>query len=335
VTAAAAPHGLAPAFGDTASVGIGGLTLGGGLGYLVRKHGLTIDHLVGAEVVTADGRTLEGDADRHPDLFWAIRGGGGNFGIVTRLDFEAAPLAGVLAGELTVDGDQAALLRVVRDTLATAPRELTVTYMDVPAMDPSAPAGARLAVVWAGTDEAALEPVLQPITAVEGVGGEVARTAYADALSTMPHDVDDPVPPMLSVNGLFAELDDALIDRLVAFRRAHAGSVVFLRSLGGAYGDVADDATAFPARAATWFVMAVAFDFPGMLDDRERETARTELEAIAQGRLAAYTNFADPASNPDPAVFYAPQAWSRLRALKAQWDPRNLFSGNHNIPPAG
>ncbi|VXB15667.1 FAD-linked oxidoreductase [Microbacterium sp. 8M] len=335
VAAALAPHGVAISSGDTASVGVGGLAVGGGIGLLVRDRGLAVDQLRGAQVVTADGRVVEASAAENAELFWAIRGGGGNFGIVTRLDFEAAPLAGVLAGELTVDGDQAALLRVVRDTLATAPRELTVTYMDVPAMDPSAPAGARLAVVWAGTDEAALEPVLQPITAVEGVGGEVARTAYADALSTMPHDVDDPVPPMLSVNGLFAELDDALIDRLVAFRRAHAGSVVFLRSLGGAYGDVADDATAFPARAATWFVMAVAFDFPGMLDDRERETARTELEAIAQGRLAAYTNFADPASNPDPAVFYAPQVWSRLRALKAQWDPRNLFSGNHNIPPAG
>jgi FAD/FMN-containing dehydrogenase len=81
--------------------------------------------------------------------------------------------------------------------------------------------------------------------------------------------------------------------------------------------------------------MAVAFDIPGLLDDAEREKARSELAAIAQGRLAAYANFADPASNPDAAVFSEPEAWARLRALKAQWDPQNLFAGNHNIPPAG
>lgn len=335
VATALAPHGVAISAGDTASVGVGGLTVGGGIGLLVRDRGLAVDQLRGVQLVTPDGQVVEASASENPDLFWAIRGGGGNFGVVTRLDFDAAPLAGVLAGELAVDGDQAALLRVVRDTLAEAPRELTVTYMDVPAMDPSAPAGARLAVVWAGTDAAALDRALQPITAVEGVHGEAVRMAYADALSAMPHDVDDPVPPMLSVNGLFGELDDALIERLVAFRRAHAGSAVFLRSLGGAYGDLADDATAFPARSATWFVMAVAFDFPGMLGDAERETVRTELDAIAHGRLSAYTNFADPASAPDATVFYAPESWHRLRALKAQWDPANVFAGNHNIPPAG
>jgi FAD/FMN-containing dehydrogenase len=335
VAAALAPHGIAISAGDTASVGVGGLTVGGGIGLLVRDRGLAIDQLRGAQLVTADGGVLEVSDTENAELFWAVRGGGGNFGIVTRLDFAAAPLEGVLAGELSVDGDQAELLRAVRDTLETAPRALTVTYMDVPPMDPSAPAGARLAVTWAGTDPAALAAVLQPIMSVDGVQGEAVRIAYGDALITMPHDVDEPNPPMLSVNGLFAELDDALIDRLVAFRRAHAAAVVFLRSLGGAHGDVAQDASAFPARSASWFVMAVAFDIPGLLDDAEREKARSELAAIAQGRLAAYANFADPSSNPDAAVFSEPEAWARLRALKAKWDPQNLFAGNHNIPPAG
>ena len=333
VAAALAPHGVAISAGDTASVGVAGLAVGGGIGLLMRDRGLAIDQLRGVQLVTADGRVREATASENADLFWAVRGGGGNFGVVTRLDFEAAPLDGVLAGELSVEADPAALLRAVRDTLVTAPRALTVTYMDVPAMDPSAPAGARLAVTWAGTDQAALDAALQPITAVAGVHGETVRMAYGDALSTMPHDVDEPNPPMLSVNGLYAELDDALIDRLVAFRRAHAASVVFLRSLGGAYGEVAEENTAFPARTATWFAMAVAFDFPGMLDEAERETVRSELAAVAQGRLAAYTNFADPASNPDASVFYTPDAWARLRALKSQWDPQNVFAGNHNIPP--
>ncbi|WP_460003230.1 FAD-binding oxidoreductase [Microbacterium xylanilyticum] len=114
VAAALAPHGVAISSGDTASVGVGGLAVGGGIGLLVRDRGLAIDQLRGAQVVTADARVVEASAAENADLFWAIRGGGGNFGIVTRLDFEAAPLAGVLAGELTADGDQAALLRVVR-----------------------------------------------------------------------------------------------------------------------------------------------------------------------------------------------------------------------------
>lgn len=334
VAAALSPHGVAISSGDTASVGVGGLIVGGGIGLLVRDRGLAIDQLRGAQLVTADGVVREVSASENADLFWAIRGGGGNFGVVTRLDFAAAPLDGVLAGELAVDGDQTALLRTMRDALESAPRALTVTYMDVPAMDPSAPAGARLAVTWAGTDQEALDEALRPIVAVDGVRGEVVRTAYGDALNTMPHDVDEPTPPMLSMNGLFTVLDDDLIERLVAFRRAHAVSVVFLRSLGGAFGDVAEETTAFPARSATWFVMAVAFDIPGMLDDAEREAVRSELAAIAQGRISAYTNFADPASNPDLRVFYTPETWTRLRVLKAQWDPQNVFAGNHNIPPA-
>ena len=120
VTGAVAPDGLAVGFGDTASVGIGGLTLGGGVGYLVRKHGLTIDHLLGAEVVTADGRVLEVDAERDPDLFWAIRGGGGNFGVVTRFDYRLHPVDMVTGGMLALPATPATLAGLVAEAEAAS-----------------------------------------------------------------------------------------------------------------------------------------------------------------------------------------------------------------------
>jgi FAD/FMN-containing dehydrogenase len=120
VTGAAAPDGLAVGFGDTASVGIGGLTLGGGVGYLVRKHGLTIDHLLGAEVVTADGRVLEVDVERDPDLFWAIRGGGGNFGVVTRFDYRLHPVDMVTGGMLALPATPATLAGLVAEAEAAS-----------------------------------------------------------------------------------------------------------------------------------------------------------------------------------------------------------------------
>ncbi|MFD5215935.1 FAD-binding oxidoreductase [Microbacterium sp. NPDC058345] len=330
-----ADHELALSSGDTRSVGVGGLTLGGGIGLMVRAWGLAVDQLVGAQVVTAAGEIVETSATEQPELFWALRGGGGNFGVVTRFDFEAHPLTRVALGEFLVgDGaDRAAVLRAMRDILRDAPRELTVTYMDVPAMDPSAPAGARLVAVWAGDDPDALRRVLAPLTELDGVVGDVSGAAYPDILMEMPQPADpDAAPPrLLGGNGLIRELDDELIDRLVAFRSAYPASVVFLRSLGGAFGDVPQEGTAFPARDATWFVMAGGFDVPGMLDDAMREAVLADAGAITGGRLAEYGNFAD-AERPDavPGMFDV-VAYERLRELKARWDPQNTFRRNHNI----
>ncbi len=328
-----AAHGLALSSGDTASVGVGGLTLGGGIGWMVRAWGLAADQLVGAQVVTASGEVVEVSATQHPELFWALRGGGGNFGVVTRFDFEAHRLPGIALAEAVVDGDATAVLRTVRELLRDAPRELTVTYMDVPPMDPSAPAGARLTAVWAAPDPEALRVELAPISALDGVTTTITEPAYRDILMEMPQpEGDAPAPPgFIGGNGLVADLDDELIDRLIAFRRDFPASVIFLRSLGGAFGDVAQEETAFPARSATWFVMAGAFDVPGMLDDAARAKAASDAERIVAGRLAEYSNFVD-AERPDTVPdMYDEAAYERLRALKAQWDPRNAFRRNHNI----
>lgn len=329
-----AEHGLALSSGDTASVGVGGLTLGGGIGWMVRDWGLAVDQLIGAQVVAATGEIIETSADSHPELFWALRGGGGNFGIVTRFDFEAHPLPGIAFAENTVDGDAVAVLRAARDLIREAPRELTLTFMDVPAMDPSAPAGARLSAVWSAPDPDRLRAVLEPISEIDGVRTEVTTPAYREILLEMPQPEggEEAAPPgFLGGNGLYAELDDELIRRLVAFRRAYPASVVFLRSLGGAFGDVPQEDTAFPARSATWFVMAAAFDIPGLVDDDTRAAILEDWRAIQAGRLAEYGNFADSERAEAVPGMFTEAAYVRLREVKARWDPQNVFRRNHNI----
>lgn len=335
VAAALAEEGVAISSGDTSSVGVGGLTLGGGIGWMVRAWGLAVDQLVGAQVVTASGEIVEASATENADLFWGLRGGGGNFGIVTRFDFDAHRIAGIVHGEYVIGSDAAAALRATRDVMRTAARELTVTYMDVPAMDPSAPAGARLAAVWAGDDVKALQSALAPVAALEGVEATVTTPAYREILLEMPvpeAGEDAPAPPgFLGGNGLYAELDDELIDRLVAFRAAYPASVVFLRSLGGAFGDVPQEQTAFPARSATWFVMAGGFDIPGLVDEETRAAILADGGRIEAGRLAEYGNFADTERPQAVPGMFAPAAYDRLRAVKEKWDPQNLFRRNHNI----
>lgn len=330
-----AAQNLAISSGDTSTVGVGGLTLGGGIGWMVRAWGLAIDQLVGAQVVTASGEIVEASATENVDLFWGLRGGGGNFGIVTRFDFEAHRIDGIVHGEYAIASDAAAVLRATRDMMRTAERELTVTYMDVPAMDPSAPAGARLAAVWAGDDVEGLQAALAPVAALEGVEASVTTPAYREILLEMPAPEAGegaPAPPgFLGGNGLYAELDDDLIERLIAFRTAYPASVVFLRSLGGAFADIPQEETPFPARSAAWFVMAGGFDIPGLVDEETRAAILADWGRIESDRLAEYGNFADTERPEAVAGMFEPAAYDRLRAVKTKWDPHNVFRRNHNI----
>lgn len=336
IAAVLADRGLGISSGDTASVGVGGLTLGGGIGWMVRAWGLAADQLVGAQLVTASGDVIEVTDAAQPELLWALRGGGGNFGVVTRFDFRAHPLPAVVFATYGVSGDARPVLRAVRDTLADAPRELTVTYMDVPAMDPNAPAGASLTAVWAGADEAAARAALAPLLD----GGnlhevEFRVTRYPEILLDMPaQDPDAPAPGFVGGNTLLPHLSDDAIERLVSFREAHEASVLLLRSLGGAYGDVPQDDSAFPARDATWFAMAGAFDIPGLIDDESRPAivaAWDAIEALGAGVYGNFTVSTDPAF---AAKMYPAATMARLADLKRRWDPANVFSRNHNVLPA-
>lgn len=331
-----AEHGLGVSSGDTASVGVGGLTLGGGIGWMVRAWGLAADQLVGAQLVTARGDVLEVHADSHPDLWWALRGGGGNFGVVTRFDFRAHPLPHVVFATLGVDGDARPMLRVLRDIMRDAPRDLTVTYMHVPPVDPNAPPGATITACWVGDDEEAARSALSPLLEVPGVSEtEIAVRSYPDILMEMPAaDPDQPMPGFVGGNTLLGELTDEAIDRLVAFREANEASVLFLRSLGGAFGDVPQEDTAFPARHATWFAMAGAFDVPGLVHDGNRPLIQAEWDAIEVLGAALYGNFT-PSTEPGlVSRMFSPDTMTRLAAVKRQYDPQNLFCRNHNIAPA-
>lgn len=330
-----AGHRLGISSGDTASVGVGGLTLGGGIGWMTRAWGLAIDQLVGAEVVTASGEIIEVSETREPDLFWALRGGGGNFGVVTRFDFRAHPLSSVVFATYTVGGDVRPVLVALRDTLTTAPRELTVTYMDVPPMDPSAPPGATITACWAGDDEAAARTALAPLADIDGVNEvEFGRRAYPDILLETPaYDPASPMPGFVGGNTLLASLSDDAVGRLLAFHAAHPASVVFLRSLGGAYGEIPPDATAIAARDATWFAMAGAFDVPGLLDDAERAAAVGEWATIEALGVGVYGNFTTSTDRDWVERMYPPATLARLVQVKRAWDPSNVFSRAHNVVP--
>jgi FAD/FMN-containing dehydrogenase len=329
-------HGLGLSSGDTASVGVGGLTLGGGIGWMVRAWGLAADQLVGVQLVTANGEILEVDDASHPELMWALRGGGGNFGVVTRFDFRAHPLDAVVFATLGVTGDARPILAALRDTMQRAPRELTVTYMDIPAMDPNAPAGASITAVWTGSDEAAARAALAPVLECDGVTEtDVSITSYPEILLDMPAaEPGAPMPGFIGGNTLLRELDAEAIDRLVSFREANEASVLLLRSLGGAYGDVPQERSSFPARDATWFAMAGAFDIPGLIDDETRARTVVAWDAIEALGAGVYGNFTTSTDSSFVARMYPAPTMARLQAVKREWDPLNVFSRNHNVLPA-
>lgn len=334
VAAKIAPQGLGISSGDTSSVGVGGLTLGGGIGWMVRAWGLTVDQVVGMQLVTAAADVVEVTAATHPDLFWALRGGGGNFGVVTRFDFVAHELPGVVFAELAIDGELRQTLRSVVDLMRHAPRDLTVSFMDGPPMNPDAPPGATVTACWVGDDIAAARAALAPVLALDDVT-EVSFGVreYPDILMDPPgFDPEHPMPGFIGGNSLLPDADDTTIDRLVEFREAQPQSMILLRSLGGAYCDVDPDDTPFPGRDATWLAMAGTLDGPH-LDAAERlrmEAALAQIEAVGSG---FYGNFSPSTDSTIAAKMYPPATMSRLARVKAAWDPGNLFARNHNIIP--
>jgi FAD/FMN-containing dehydrogenase len=323
-----ASHRLALTSGDTRSVGVGGLTLGGGIGWMVRTWGLALDNLIAAEVVLADGSIVTASQSQHPDLFWALRGGGGNFGVVTAFTFAARALDGVVHGTIELDPSRLGeVLKGWRDVMRAAPPKLNSTFMALPAFGPEMPPSTRIEAVWAGPELGEAEAAVAPLLALPGVTGHsFEASAYADVL------VENPGPPegirIVDLNAFTPDLTDALIDELVQLHDT-IGGLLSLRALRGALNDVAADATAFAWRDAEALVLAATFLPPGTPDGTE-EGIRANWAGLGHALRGAYGNFSSRRDAID--VIYSPETLERLRSIKRELDPKGLFRGNQVIP---
>jgi hypothetical protein len=338
-TTAAAEHGLATGFGDTGSVGLGGLVLGGGVGYLVRKHGLTIDDLLAAEVVTADGQVRQADAKTEPELFWAIRGGGGNFGVATRFKLRLHELGTVTGGMLLLPASADTINGFITAAEA-APEELSTiaNVMPVPPMPfvPEAEHGkvAILAMLVHSGEPGAGERAIAPFRSLaKPIVDMVKEMPYPEIYP--PEDPD--YRPLAVARTLFMDTFDrsdaeVIIDRLeksdAPLRAAQ------LRVLGGAATRVPADATAYAHRDRRIMVNVASF-YVGEDDRPVREAWVEELSAaLSKGDDRGYVNFLADEGETRVRAAYPGTTWDRLRALKLRYDPDNLFRRNQNIPPA-
>lgn len=339
VTTAAAEHGLAIGFGDTGTVGISGIALGGGVGYLSRVQGLTIDNVLAADVVTADGEVRRVDADHHPDLFWAIRGGGGNFGVVTRFLFRLHPLDGVVGGMLFLPATAGTVAGIVAASKA-APDELSLiaNVMPCPPM-PFAPAEihGRLVIMalvcWSGAADEA-DAALAPLRALaEPLVDMVGPVPYPQLFPPADPDYH---PTAVSRTFFLDDVDLELARQIMARLEGTDGMrVVQLRALGGAIERVASDATAYAHRSSKIMGNAAAF-FDGAADRVSRlEWVDQTVALLDQGDPGAYVNFLGEEGPERVRAAYPGATWDRLSQVKATYDPTNLFRRNQNIPPAG
>ena len=348
VNAEVAKHGLVIGFGDTGSVGIGGITLGGGVGFLVRRFGLTIDNLEAVELVTADGELIIADAEHHPDLFWALRGGGGNFGVATRFKYRLHELPQITGGML-VQPATAETVAAFMAAAEAAPEELSaiVNVMPCPPL-PFVPEEHHGTLVifamlcFAGEADAG-QAAMAPFRAVAEPLGDVVRPmTYPELFPAEEHPpAEAPADPSM-VPG-FAGLtlfcgpigpDEA---ELIVERLGWSDSpmrVAQLRVLGGAMARVAPDETAFAHRQKRVMVNVAAM-YVGPTDRVVKEAwVRDLADALRRGDEGAYVNFVNDEGPERVRAAYPGTTWDRLGAVKARYDPGNLFRRNHNIPPA-
>ena len=345
VDRATEPFGLAVPVGVVSGTGIAGLTLGGGVGWLTRRCGLTVDNLVSADVVLASGERVRASDTEHPDLFWGLRGGGGNFGVVTEFTFRAHPLGPeVFAGTLIYERPRwAEALGAYVAWGASAPDDVTtlVTFMVPPAdWGLSDRVLMFLGFAWAGADRSEgeaeigrLQAACQPDSAVLD---PVHWTAFQSAFdSAMPDGVR-----AYWRNASFSRLDDAALDTLVAHcgAQARVGTAADLHHMGGAFGRVAEDATPFPNRSAQYWLNIYGF-WPSAAEDAANTAwVKSFSDAMQPHAMdGQYVNFLghDGGDGYRKALAaYGPAKLERLVAVKRRYDPENLFRINHNIPPS-
>ena len=346
VDRATEPHGLAVPLGIVSTTGVGGLTLGGGMGYLTRAHGLSIDNLLEAEVVLADGLVVTASPTSHPDLFWALRGGGGNFGVVVSFLFRAHPVSEVFGGPVFWDLDHGrAVMRAYRDSLAGTPEELGVFIglKTVPAVDP-------FPREYQGRQACAL------VSCFNGPEAE-GRAAMASLLETLPEPWFDwrSVLPLTSMQTMFDALmpsglqwywrgdfvhdlpDEAIDAHLAQARRLpHAAqSLMHLYPVDGAVHRVDSDATAWRARDAMWTMVIAGIDADPARAEAVTMCAKDYWAAVHPWSAdGGYVNFMmGDGDTPRLRATYGDN-YARLVEVKTAYDPDNVFSSTQNIPPA-
>lgn len=333
---ATAAHGLASTGGAISTTGIGGLTLGGGIGWLMRRHGLACDHLIGAEVVTADGRVVRTSETENPELLWGLRGGGGNFGVVTEFTFRLHPIGQILGGMIIHPIARAPeALRAYRAFTASAPDEVSAFAGLM-----TTPDGMRVMAVimgYAGDDLAAGERVLAPLRSFGPPLADMVQPMPYTALQTM---LDEGFPAGLPVywrSHFLKDIPDDLLDTLCD---RFAGvtsplSALLIEHLGGAVARVPRDATAFDHRDARYNLAIIARWPDPALAAPSIAWTRGVWDATAPHALGVYVNYLGVGESDERVrAAYGPAKYDRLAKLKARYDPDNAFRFNQNIKPA-
>ncbi len=340
VAPALSGHGLAALHGSSPDVGVAGYSLGGGMGWLSRTYGLQANSVTAIELVTADGRAARVDAEHEPDLFWALRGGNGNFGVVTAIEFAVYPVEQLYAGVMFFPFDRAAdVLHAWTQLVPTLPDEMMswaslLQFPDAPFV-PEPVRGGSFTVVYGaflGTESEG-RALLRPVRDLGPAMDTFAMVPPA-ALGPMAMDPPDPLP-LVPTTAVLSDLPHAGVDELVAAVGPNSGSplaMVELRQLGGALGRQAPGAGARATLPGSLVLMAL-----GVPQDEESEaTVRRYLgsldRAVDPYRVGDYANFVMEPT--DASRFFDPETWARLRQVKALYDPGDLFKGNHHIPPA-
>jgi FAD/FMN-containing dehydrogenase len=337
--AAAWKHHLAVVGGTFGDTGVAGLTLGGGIGWLSGGHGFTCDHLIRAELVTATGeRVVAGGPDGDPDLLWALRGGGGNFGVVTAFEFQAFDPGQILAGYVTYPGfAMKQVLRTLAEVAATAPDALALAASIGPRAETPDEVVVRVGVCWPG-DQTTASEVLRPLRAsLPAVDDTVGPMEYPD-LQAMSGRLPFGLRHYWKGHFLRA-LDEPVIGGLVdaMAERPRGPSIVLLEAIRGAAQREPDGGAAFGQRAATWNASALAIWEDRLADGDHIAWARSTAERLAVSSLtgAGYANYAPvDETNERVRLAFGIERFTRLATIKARYDPDNRFRFNLNIAPA-
>lgn len=327
VAAFLAPHGWALSSGDYGGVGVGGLATAGGIGWLVREHGLTIDHVRAVEVVLADGSIVRADASNHADLFWAVRGAGANFGIVTAFEFEVDEVGAVGFAQLSFDAsDTAGFLQSWGDWVSDAPRDLT-SFLIVSGGRSGEPPVAHVMAMVDSDDPDTVLARLQPIAdAAPLVGQDVRITSYQAVITNAGDASHAAEGEPTARSGLIGRITPSFAADAARFIESGATYFFQLRAVGGAVHDVPAESTAFAHRSAEFSVVAFG--------SNRRHTNDRWNEFIAPHATGAYLSFDTEQGDHQVAEAFPPSTLARLRELKWRFDPDNLFRDNANITPA-